>query len=285
MSWFGRRGKGYVIAVFLALILWACGQELVTIPGRLIVSDIRVDTQIEEGTRLQNISLIYGYYNGVFKGALELPATFNLSSSGVGEVLLFAGINENGIQSSPVIYPFFDPFQTTIELEAGQDALVTPRFTYQSEVKFRLIDDFEGGTLFTNDLDGDPNTVIIAHDGLENQGGLIQLDANRPFIEVSNKTGLRALPIDGTPVFVELHYKSNIEFQIGLIGWSSTIPKSTNYKISIRPKAEWNKIYINFTPEIQNSQFEFYQLVLKADHDESLISSRIYLDNIKWLHL
>lgn len=275
----------YFCAILVIISWFGCDQKLEPLPAQLVIPEITVKSRIEQGTELQQFSFLYAYQDGNFAGAFQIPAMIHSMSFGDLNMLLLPGILDNGIQQTPVIYPLFEPFKTDVSLIAGEITKTTPTFSYKESAKFRLIDDFESNTLFNEDLDGDSLTYVSIVPGLEKNGGLIQLDETHPIIEVSNKDGKRGFPIDGSPVYVELHYKTNIEFQMGLIGWSANVPKVTSYKIAIRPKEDWNKIYINFTPEIQNSQLEFYQLVLKAAHDKALTTSSIYLDNIKWLHL
>ncbi len=275
----------YFWKIFVLVIWYGCDQKLDPRPAQIEIPNVTIKSRIEQGTDLQQFSLLFAYQDEYFAGAFQLPAMIHSMSFGNFNLLLLPGILDNGIKQTPVIYPLFEPYTTDLTLRSGEITRSTPIFRYKESAVFRLIDDFETNTLFTNDIDADSLTFISIVPGLEKNAGFIQLDELHPVIEVSNKDGKRGFPTDGSPVYVELHYKTNIEFQLGLIGWSANVPKVTSYKIAIRPKEDWNKIYINFTTEIQNSQLEFYQLVLKAAHNDAFSTSNIYLDNIKWLHL
>ena len=55
-----------------------------------------------------------------------------------------AGIKDNGITATPEIYPFFNPFITTINLERDEIKEIAPQFSYKDNTKFAFIEDFEG---------------------------------------------------------------------------------------------------------------------------------------------
>ncbi len=94
------------------------------------------------------------------------------------------------------------------------------------------------------------------------------------------------LPKVGTPVYVELNYKCNTAFQVGVIANYDQPPVIIQSILTINPKLEWNKIYIDLTSAIINTQ--------NADSHKVFISMRrdinsneiaeLYVDNFKIIY-
>lgn len=91
------------------------------------------------------------------------------------------------------------------------------------------------------------------------------------------------LPTDGHYVFMELNYKSNNPFTMGLlINGSVTSQRSV---LVVNPSKTWNKIYINLTPSISaNNGASSFKIFLAAMKSTSDATAEIYFDNIKLLH-
>ena len=92
------------------------------------------------------------------------------------------------------------------------------------------------------------------------------------------------IPKDGSPVFLELDYKSNTEFKTGLyIQESGTVIDESI--LWIREKETWSKIYVNLTPVTSNyfdaSSFKVY---IKMERNFSDSENKIYFDNLKIIY-
>jgi hypothetical protein len=91
------------------------------------------------------------------------------------------------------------------------------------------------------------------------------------------------LPTTGTSVFLEMNYKSNNSFTVGLIvNGSVTSQKSV---LVINPSETWNKIYINLTPSVSaSSGATSFKVFLSAMKNTNVPKAEIYFDNFKLLH-
>ena len=280
----------FILPFNIWLIIFFAGCQDKTQPIQsLEIEEYHITLHQQLGGLYHDFPELYIYIDDVFAGAPGIPIRIPFQTRNQNpKIVVFPGIRENGIFQSPLIYPFLDKYETTVDLSLDNVVRVTPQFTYKNKIKIRLIDPFEGETSFTNILSGDSSFQWqFSHQEKiegESSGELI-LSPGQGSIELSTLKKFRKLPQDGSSVFLELNYKNEIPFTIGLIGYNPGLPPTKNYKLALRPRENWNKIYINFTPEIQLSQLTEYDIILRVEKESPEQESRIYLDNLKFLHL
>ena len=113
------------------------------------------------------------------------------------------------------------------------------------------------------------------------------MDSVANFIEVGHSIAMTDLPIDGTPTYLEFHYKSEVEMSIGLLGISLNGQSFSSFFYLLRPSEEWNKIYIELSGLLQESGFSSYKILFRSLYPEGATQPtyKIQLDNIKVVHL
>ena len=92
---------------------------------------------------------------------------------------------------------------------------------------------------------------------------------------------LKNLPQAGASVFLELDYKSNTQF---LVGVYVNYPQSVIQKdlLWINPKQEWNKIYVNLTTTISEGiNASSFKVFIGMKRDFELEKNELYFDNLK----
>ncbi|MDZ7846373.1 MAG: hypothetical protein U5L96_06205 [Owenweeksia sp.] len=92
------------------------------------------------------------------------------------------------------------------------------------------------------------------------------------------------LPRGGSNVYVEVSYKSNIPFVVGLIANSqSGINQSPT--VVVNPKDYWNKIYVNLVTDLTAyAGADNYKIFIGASHESSLDTGKVFLDNLKLVY-
>jgi len=258
------------------------------VPAYIRINEISVDAVSGTGTTNQQFEEVWVYLNGSLAGTYSVPALIPLISPGPADLLIFPGIRVNGVRSVANFYPFFEPVEQTYMLTAGETQVIDMHTRYRSNVAVPFIEDFESSHKFTDDVDDDPDTYIqrITTDVYEGTGsGLITLTDDADFIQVASFPLLSDIPVNGTPVFLELHYKNNVDFSIGLIGHNQGIPPAQATILVLRPQEDWYKVYVDLSPALNASQLQAYQIVLTAIHNTALTESRVYLDNLKVVHI
>jgi hypothetical protein len=114
-------------------------------------------------------------------------------------------------------------------------------------VIFALKENFDGsGIRLTSTPQSDTVLQRISDsNAFENQSAIAYLDAQHLIFECASTDSL-SLPADGSPVYMELNYKTNTEFTVGLYAITSfqIYPLTV---LNIRATSEWKKMYINLS--------------------------------------
>jgi len=265
----------YLVAL---LIISACQKEE---NPNAIPAYLKIDTiTLDENNTTTNITDAWVYINDQLQGVYELPATFPVLETDYQTLRIKAGIKSNGIASSRIAYPFYTSFiDTNVIFNPTQTIIVNPIVSYLDSLNFWL-EDFEGAGV-------DLETTIISDtilleftDSLSNQYGGGVLNDSLITFEIATDELLN-LPQAGAPVFLELDYKCNTEF---LIGMYVNFPQNVLQKdlLWINPKDDWNKIYINLTSTISEGiGAEYFKIFIGMKRDFSLEKNELYFDNVK----
>ena len=276
----------------VTLVALISGCELINpsdpVPSYVHIDEITVDPIPGTGTIHHKFGEVWIYANDNYVGTYSIPATVPLLLEGQTELLFFAGIRVNGIQSAADFYPFLEPHSVMATFDPGTTTQIDMHTRYRSNATVAYIEDFESAHRITDDLDDDPATFVqrITAGTFEGTGsGRILLDEDADIIRVASVPLLNTLPVNGSPVYLELHYKNTVEFSVGLVGHGPVIEPASVSIIVLRAREDWNKIYIELTPALQASQLSAYQVLFVAAHDTSREQSEIYLDNLKIVHI
>lgn len=268
------------------------------IPAYIYIPEISLTTNVvSEGTASEKINVAYVFVDNQDIGIYALPATIPILETGDRTLEIFAGIRENGVPDVTAAYPFYQSYEMPIDLVSGQVDTIRPVVRYRGDASFVFSpeEDFESSiSAFDVDLDGNDETglEITNLDVFEGMGaGLIQLNADDEQVEVGSNL-LTGFPDGGRPVYLEMNYKTDITFVVGVLGYNTSgelvevlIDKGVN------PKEDWNKIYFNFTEEIRrlsisNFNIGSYRFVIYANmQGTDLTEAKIFLDNIKLIQL
>lgn len=270
----------FLLFPFLLLIA-AC--EIINpeemVPAFIEVQDFQLTTTAIQGSDQHQINDVWAFVGGEPLGVFELPASIPVLAEGAATITLLAGVRENGLRSTPVIYPFYDRYETNVTLSAGETISINPTITYNNNSIFELIEDFETNNL---QLSGAIQRTTTPQQILEGTGsGRIPL-IDEEALTTSTRTFLELPTSGGLPVFLEMDYKTNVDLEVGLIGLNiNAAPEPlANYKVILSPINRWNKVYINFQEDLAFFQREGYQLAFRAINTNTT-TPEILLDNIK----
>ncbi len=251
------------------------------IPAYLKVDSVTFSALEFQGTSSQKITDIWLDINGGIQGVYEIPVTFPVLDSGQIKAVISAGIMNNGIAATRVIYPFFFPDTLTLDLDEKEIYPLLPHFTYRPVTKFSFIEDFEAGNILSQ-ISGDSNLVRINDPSQVFEGsysGYIYLNKEHNLYE-GRTSNIYTIP-KGSPVYLEMNYKCDQPFEIGLFVTLPGIGSISLYKWVINTKENWNKIYLEMGSELIALQADQMQVQVRADFDTTRLESHIYLDNLK----
>ncbi|MDZ4747445.1 MAG: hypothetical protein SH808_03105 [Saprospiraceae bacterium] len=243
-----------------------------------------------QGSGTNKITETWVNANGNFLGVFTPPVDIYYLDQGETRFTFYPGIRNNGIASDPIQYPMFAVDSFEFLAGEGVDIEIQPVTSYRTGTVFSLLADFELTNAFTDNRDTVSASELIRSsvDVFEGQyAGQIVLSQEAFFIEVGHTVPMSGLPADGKPSYLELRYKSEIEFSIGILGIALNGQSSSNFFYLVRPSPEWNMLYIELTDKISESDFPAYKILFRSLYPTGSPEPQynIFLDNIKVVHL
>lgn len=282
----------YVTVILTTLFTSGC-QKLSEdeIPSYLAVDTISVKVNSMQGTASQNIFDTWVYADNDLIGGFELPARMPILKAGTTELTIFAGIKLNGINETRVPYPFYESIKKTVSLV--RDSVIDLghlKFSYEDGTKFAWLENFEQYNITVDSTARSevnlvrtyvPELAAAYPFELNEYAAKVVIPSDSLIFESISHDSFK-LPTDGSSVFLEMNYKTNNAFTVGIVA-NGTVA-SQKAVLVINPNNNWNKIYINLTPSVSAStasSFRIYFSAMKStDEDEAIIM----FDNLKLLH-
>lgn len=262
------------------------------VPAYIHIEPFSLQTELSmQGSASHKITEGWLTVNDEFLGVYQLPATVPVLLAGSVNIFLEAGIKDNGIGSTPDIYPFYQPYQIQVELSPNQTTTIIPTTRYEQGAQFAFIEDFETGTtIFQDTLLGAGGLKVSSVEPFEgNFSGKIELTTDDPVIELATISEFAGLTDRSPLVYLEVNYKSDVPVIFGLIGGKGTAGQNAVFDPGFNPKNTWNKIYFNLSGILATSPFDAHQVGLKAyipkeNGQLTLNSATVWLDNLKLVH-
>lgn len=284
MCAFRNRFLGLLALGGMAFLNWNCNKPE-KIPAWIYVSGYDINVFGSQGTANHQLTEVYAYSPTRFLGAYPIPGLIPILEDGPTKIDLFPGIRANGIKAFPDVYPFLTTFSANIDLKADHIDTIRPSFTYHPIAKFRMIEHFEDGvTHFKQTLFG--QQMIVTTDAFEGTySGEISLSKNEPIFECVSPI-IPEIPANGTPIYVEINYRNEVPFIVGLMGEVAGIIDVKEYHVGLRPSNTWNKVYISLTDPVNIGNVKDFRLLIRADFQSSdtTIVQKVWVDNIKLIH-
>ena len=241
---------------------------------------IKIDTiTLDDGNTTSNITDAWVYVNDQLQGVYELPAKFPVLEEEVQTLRIKAGIKANGIASSRIPYPFYTSYFKDVNFTPNESRTISPTTNYLENAEFEF-EDFEGNS---EKLAITPISDVNYEKLTENSNSFAfaSLSSDTLFTFEIATDSLTNLPQAGAPVFLELDYKSNTQF---LVGVYVNYPQSVIQKdlLWITPKQDWNKIYVNLTSTISEGiNASSFKVFIGMKRDFSLTENTLSFDNLK----
>lgn len=264
-----------IIILILTSIISCKKEEFNDIPSYINIENINL---YDNSTH--NITDAWVYIDDNLQGVYELPANFPVLAQGKHKLRVKAGIKDNGIAGSRIPYSFYSSYIIEEQEFNPKEILsIAPTVGYLDSINF-FIEDFEGVGIDLETTSISHTSIIELNNGSNNYGGGILTDSLIIFELTTDK--LSNLPQSGAPVYLELDYKCNTQFLVGVyvnFPQSSVLQKDLLW---INPKEDWNKIYVNLTSTISEAVgAEFFKVFISMQRDFTLDANTIYFDNLK----
>lgn len=257
------------------------------IPSYIYIDTLFLTTEAGQGTNRHGVSDAWVSVGADLVGAFPLPALIPVLESGEQEVTVFGGVLQNGIGATRDVYPFYSRYTVAKTLIPGQVDTIRPTIEYIDNLKFLMMEDFETSNIISDEIDGNNNTKVNFSTTEVFEGtksGQITLGGDDNLIEVGTNLSYE-FPSTPERVYLELHYKNDVAFEIGISGESNNYFERF-YKVGVLPSAEWNKVYVDFSNDVKSmitNSAEEFKVVFRALNTEDRITN-IYFDNIKLIY-
>lgn len=280
----------WLVIGFLSVVIAGCDPEE-QIPAYLTIDSISVKNlnYASQGTANHNIKDAWVYIDNQLLGVFELPARFPVLAEGSHSVLIGAGILENGISATRVRYPLYTSYEVAAFFKAGETiTLPDPvELNYFPTLSYSWYEDFEGNTFSFDSVSGSQAGFIPFNSDMPFEGnfsGKFKLTEAASYFEGSCTSEL--IDINGfSSAWVELNYKAEQPFSVGL---KVKLPNGTvtsNYVSTVNRSDKWNKIYINVSDVVGRNQSAVnFKVYIAANLEQGRTESVIYVDNIKLIH-
>ena len=259
--------------LILILVLISCQKEDTdAIPAYVKIDRITLD----EGNTTENITDAWVYLNDQLQGVYELPAKFPVLEKNIHTLRVKAGIKSNGIASSRIPYPFYASFFEEVTFIPNKTINITPIVNYLDSIN-NWKEDFEG-----TGLNIDTDSLSFSIESLEgNEYGKISLEDSMYLSEITTFE-LYDLPQAGAPVYLELDYRNNTKFLVGVyINYPQSVVVQKDL-LWISPKEDWNKIYVNLTSTISEGvNATSFKVFIGMKRDYSMDKNELLFDNLK----
>lgn len=240
-----------------------------------------------EGSSSHKITDLWLYVNGQFQAVYPLGNLMPIvTKNKTAKIQIFAGIKNNGIADTRIPWSFYDLVEFDTLVETGKTINRSFSFKYNATTHFVWKENFdEAGFSLTKSLISDTvggiTTSANSFEGKSYELGLSS--ANSSSIAQVESTGSGfSLPRGSEKVYLELNYKGNSVFDLGLIGEDTKLKQA----IMINPQENWNKIYVQLgnavSDGVYSSKYKVYFRLLKQADNQS---PKIFLDNIKLIYL
>ena len=281
--------------IFLLFALWvliftSCREENLKpgVPAFVHIDNFTfISNYGTQGTARQKIKDVWVFADGGTIGVFELPATIPILKDGIGELRLEPGIEINGISTTRINNPFFEPFVID-EFIFIPDSIVnvSPSSTYRQSTVFVWMEDFEEASisLDTSNLQSSVNIERIGGDDAYegSYSGIITLDEDHNIFEAAT---FDAFAFEGSVsnVLLEMNYKNNYYFTVGIIEQTTSQIVKSDILI-LNPSEDWNKIYINFTDKIRLSSATSFKVLFRTYIGDDVADAVIMLDNLKLVY-
>ncbi|MEL6667812.1 MAG: hypothetical protein AAFP08_02515 [Bacteroidota bacterium] len=259
-------------------------------PAYVTFEGFNLSTGINQGSNSSAIENVWVFADNVYLGTYSLPARIPMLLSGPTTLRFEAGVKENGISSTPQIYPFYQAATVEADLIPGEiTAVGRQNISYRSNAVFGFIESFEPDEqrVFNTVIIGNGPIQTTATDVFEGDGsGLIRLTDSNNLVEILADPIFEALFDQGVEprIWLEMDFKSEATGLVGLVGTNLENQLFRSFNPGFLPREEWTKIYFNLSEIYFSSRANLTQAGITAFLPEEMNQADILLDNVKLVY-
>jgi len=302
----------YLASFFIPVLLCVAG-----------CNRFRGDQEIPSYLRIDSISIIPAFgltptsgivdawitLDGWNIGCYQLPLCIPVLKRGESEVLIQAGILRNNLSLRRGIYPFYSGVKFTvnfvedsiINVTLKEDKKMQTAVTMRNSYQYLLLnEDFERSGRHSFDTISGFGSVLLEMKQCNtvpastpehlygDKVGHIRLKKGDSCCIQTRETFIKGTETElpyNQPIFVEIDYLTNNQFEVGVVSRMSNRPYFHPIVIvGSQRNPEWSKIYVeisNFITEQLYNGVEEFKIFIRSKLDDDNQEANIYLDNIR----
>jgi len=273
------------VVITVSLVLASCKKDRAADETFFIKPrQIKVIPGSKQGTGSHKITDLWMYVNGKFQGAYPVGNLLPVVTNGQPvKVNILAGIRNNGISDTRIFWSFYNLFELDTFVEAGKTVERDINFSYNPFTVFAWNEDFEGNAGYTmrkSPVSSVSFRMAAPAESFEGRSISLSLSGDSIIGQIESTTSF-SLPTGSSNVYLELNYKGNEDFTVGLVGDNDVFKPALN----VVKQANWNKIYVQLSTAVSqepvSTKYKVAFRLLKYGQEDPTI----YLDNIKLVHL
>lgn len=249
----------------------------------LTASSINLSTVSGQGSASHHITDLWLYVNNQFQGCYPVGKLMPIVSKGDPvRIQVFAGIKNNGISGTRIFWPFYESLTIDTAVSSNTRVSRSFNFKYAGSTVFEWRENFEesGRTLVKSANSETDYKVISGSEAFEGASATLGLENQFSVAQLESAQWLK-LPRANANVYLELDYKCNAPFSVGLLADDG----SDKHVYSFNEQENWNKVYIQLAEKVNldpsTNTHKVYFRLLNTNNP----NARIYLDNIKVVYL
>ncbi len=255
------------------------------IPSYVRINSIalQINNNLIEGTGSHKITDAWVYVDGQLIGGFEMPVSIPILAEGTHEILVLAGIKQNGLSTTRAIYPNYRGWTSTVTLTRGQVLNVSPVVEYYPVTNFMWMCDFDGAGTNINDQFGPwPGRLqeISGAGAFELESGYVTLDSDTTeFYAQSSQSYVFNGSYD---VYLEMNYSCNQPFVVGIYNTTNGIYIPW---CEVQTSTAWNKIYIRLNDALlTQSPGGIYHVYIAMKKSADVANPWLAIDNLKLIN-
>lgn len=279
----------HILFFSLFLVVLSCKKTFKAAEDACFITtnQVQIITKPGQGYGSHNITDLWLYTNGFFRGAYPLGAKMPVMlADGKAKIEVLAGIKKDGISATRINWALYEPVKLDTTASSGENLIRNFSFKYKDAVVFKWLESFElpGFSLIKSSISDTTFKVHTNDEHVFEGNKSIELGlAGSALLAQLESAVAYDLPMGASSgnVYLELDYKGNSAFEVHV---------ATNglltYALTINPKENWNKIYIQLSDAINTINSSSYKkIVIKLARNQTIAEQKIYLDNLKLVYL
>lgn len=276
----------------LAIIISACTLNACSVfepaspeAGFLQIDSFQFVTNPDsQGSSSNGITDAWIIVDNKYLGTFPLPAKIPIIGKGPKSLIVRAGVIENGIAATRSAFPKYTSFDTTVNIVPGNTTKINPDVQYYPTSTFAQLEDFNDASLTLVSTSSSSVNLQVTSSGdpnaFEGNSGLVTLDDNQPYFEAASSTRLQFSQV--LPTYIELNYKSDNDFSVGVYVTLSTGLVDKRTLLTLRSTPVWKKVYVSvFDLGGMATNALGYKVFIHCEKTTTLTTAKLYLDNLK----